>query len=160
MVTINFTILANTISFLVLLYFFSKLLVKPITKILDERAEKIKESYTRAKEEEQRLKEMKEEYTERIQKELNAAIQIRNEARQLAEEEKRKIIEEAKKNAEYMQLKAEKMIQYEYENAKKNLEKEILKYAIVLAEKIVRKEIDEARHRELVKEYLINIGGK
>lgn len=159
MVTINFTILANTISFLVLLYFLSKLLIKPITKILDERAEKIKESYTRAKAEEQRLKEMKEEYSARIQKELNAAVQIRSEARELAEQEKRKIIEEAKKNAEYMQLKAEKMIQYEFDNAKKNLEKEILKYAIVLAEKIVRKEIDEQRHRELVNEYLVGIGG-
>ncbi len=159
MVQINFSILANTLSFLVLLYFAAKYLSGPITKMLDERAEKIKESMTKAKAEEQRLKELKEEYTQKIQTELNAAKAVREESRKLAEEEKKSIIEQAKKNAEYIQLKTEKTISIEYDNAKKKLEQEILKYAIEIAEKIVGREVDINKHRDLVNSQLSKIGG-
>ena len=159
MVQINFSILANTLSFGVLLYFLIKYLSRPITKLLDERAEKIKESITKAKAEEQRLKDLQEEYTQKIQVELNAAKEARNEARKFAEEEKKRIIEEAKKNAEYLQLKAEKTIQIEYENAKKNLEKQILQYSIIIAQKIIEKEIDAEKHQSLVSDYIKRIGG-
>jgi len=159
MVQINFSILANTLSFCVLLYFIIKYATRPITKLLDDRAEKIKESLTKAKAEEQRMKDLQEEYAAKIQVELNAAKTIRQEARKLAEDEKRRIIEDAKKNAEYLQLKAEKTIQVEYENAKKKLETQILQYSIILAQKIVQRELDAEKHRALVKDYLNKIGG-
>ena len=159
MVQINFSILANTLSFLVLLYFVMKYLSGPITKLLDERADKIKESLTKAKAEEQRLKELKEDYSQKIQVELNAAKAVREDARRLAEEEKKSIIEEAKKNAEYLQLKAEKTISTEYENAKKKLEQEILTYAVAIAEKIVGREVDINQHRDLANRRLTKIGG-
>lgn len=159
MVQINFSILANTLSFAVLLYFLIKYLTRPITKLLDDRAEKIKESITKAKAEEQRLKELQEEYTQKIQVELNAAKEVRHEARKFAEEEKKRIIEEAKKTAEYLQFKAEKTIQIEYENAKKNLEKQVLQYAVVIAQKIIQKELDAEKHQSIVNDYMNRIGG-
>ena len=100
----------HTVNFLVLLFLLSRILFKPIVKILDDRAERVRESMERAeqiraqseRDEQERLArtdEARRQVQAMLTQATTMAEQVKAEARQAAQEEARRIVERAQAEA-------------------------------------------------------------
>ena len=77
---------------------------------------------------------------------------IFEDAKERGERERTDIIKKAKKEAGIVISNAQKEIDSEIEKARSNINEEIVSVAILMAEKVIKKEIDESKHKELINE--------
>jgi F-type H+-transporting ATPase subunit b len=75
------------------------------------------------------------------------------------QKEKERIIEEAERAAESIQRQAEMAVQNEIADAKRRLKAEITEQAAVMAEEIIKKNLQDADQDKLVDDYLTKVGG-
>ena len=148
-------------SLLVYLVNFSILLVvlyavgyKPILRILDQRAERIRNSL----EEAERIKAESEERQEEMRRELEQARQegqaLISQARDLATKFKEEEREKAAGEAEAFLSKARGDIERERDNAMEDLRGQFAGLAITAAEKVIERSLDEKAHREIIERVL------
>jgi F-type H+-transporting ATPase subunit b len=155
---INLTgFLWHTANFLLLLFLLSKILYKPIVKILDERAERVRESMERAeqiraqseRDEQERLAQM-DEARRQVQAMLTQATsmaeQVKAEARQAAQDEARRIVERAQTEATA-----------ERNQAMSELRQQVAELSILAAERVVRANLDSQSNRRIVEEFLTEL---
>lgn len=152
-------LIVQLIAFIIFLYIFWRYALGPITRMLDQRRERIEESMQAA---------------ERMQKEL-AATQARNEeilaearrdaqrvlatARENAEQTLARAREQAQVEANQIIEKARVGIAAETEQAWQQLRHDVADLAISAATKIVRKELDRSQQTRLIEETLAEAGG-
>lgn len=147
---INLTLIAQLISFAVFVWFTMKFVWPPIVKALEERKAKIADGLAAAERgaHEQELAE------KRAAERLHEAKQQASEIVAKAEKRAAEIVEEAKGNAREegdRQLAAAKAeIEQETNKAREQLRTKVAELAVAGAEKILRKEIDAAAHKDIV----------
>jgi F-type H+-transporting ATPase subunit b len=73
--------------------------------------------------------------------------------------EKERIIAEANRAAENIKRQAEMAVQNEIAEAKRRLKSEIAEQAAVIAEELIKKNLQDADQTKLVEAYLTNVGG-
>lgn len=73
-------------------------------------------------------------------------------AKEKGEVEKARIISEAKNNADQMLVRTKKEIEAEKIKAKASLQKEVVDLAALMAEKILKQEVDEKKYQDLLVE--------
>jgi F-type H+-transporting ATPase subunit b len=147
-------LLAFMINFLLLLTLLSFVLYKPITKTLDERAAKIKESLEKAeqiKQESVRAEESVKAQIEAGRKEGQAIIAL---AAQNAERVKEEAKAEARKEAEALILKAQAQIESDREESFNKLRREFADLAVLAAEKVIEQSLDKKAHEKLIEKVL------
>lgn len=150
-----FFTLANV---LILFLILRKILFKKIIDIMDARDADIKnniEAGEKAKEEGMKFKS---EYETRIQDARDEGQMIVDFARKRAEEKSDTIISEAKKEAEYIKQKANNEIAKEKEQAFNNIKSEISEIAVLAASKVIEKDIDKAKHEDLIENFIKEVG--
>jgi F-type H+-transporting ATPase subunit b len=149
-VSINLSLLAQIIVFLILIWFTMKFVWPPITAALDERARKIADGLSaadKAKAElananakvEQQLSAARTDATQRLADAERLAQSMIEEAKSRASEEGAKIIAAAKAEAEQVSLKA-----------RDGLREEVAALAVRAAEQILRREVNAGVHAELL----------
>ena len=147
-------LITQILSFLILLFVLSKLLYKPVIKMLDERAEKIKMSLSAA----EKAKEDAALSAEKIEKELISARQegqkIIDQAKKLSEEFKDKGKSKALEEIESLIEKSKSDLEKETRVAINELRKNFSALVLETAEKVVDKEIDENTHSKLIEKVL------
>ncbi len=150
-----FFTLANVLMLFLIL---RKILFKKIIDIMDARDADIKnniEAGEKAKEEGMKFKS---EYETRIQDARDEGQMIVDFARKRAEEKSDTIISEAKKEAEYIKQKANNEIAKEKEQAFNNIKSEISEIAVLAASKVIEKDIDKAKHEDLIENFIKEVG--
>ncbi|WP_449024789.1 F0F1 ATP synthase subunit B [Peptostreptococcus stomatis] len=150
-----FFTLANV---LILFLILRKILFKKIIDVMDARDADIKnniEAGQKAKEEGMKFKS---EYETRIQDARDEGQMIVDFARKRAEEKSDTIISEAKKEAEYIKQKANNEIAKEKEQAFNNIKSEISEIAVLTASKVIEKDIDKAKHEDLIENFIKEVG--
>ena len=150
-----FFTLANV---LILFLILRKILFKKIIDVMDARDADIKnniEAGEKAKEEGMKFKS---EYETRIQDARDESQMIVDFARKRAEEKSDTIISEAKKEAEYIKQKANNEIAKEKEQAFNNIKSEISEIAVLAASKVIEKDIDKAKHEDLIENFIKEVG--
>jgi len=150
MINLNYTLLLTIINFLILVYVLKKLLWGPLTKFLDDRAQRIENSIRAAevnREEAQRLVEQQEE----------AFRQARSEAKDIVERgiaeasrEARRVRQEATEQATKIVEQGRADIASEVEQAKLELRRQAADLSVALAERILRRSLREEDHRTLI----------
>ena len=147
-------LITQIISFLILLFVLSKLLYKPVIKMLDERAERIKTSLSAA----EKANEDAALSAEKIEKELISARQegqkIIDQAKKLSEEFKDKEKSKALEEIESLIEKSKSDLEKETRVAINELRKNFSTLVLEAAEKVVDKEIDENTHTKLIEKVL------
>ena len=127
---------------------------KPILRILDQRAERIRNSL----EEAERIKAESEERQEEMRRELEQARQegqaLISQARDLATKFKEEEREKAAGEAEAFLSKARGDIERERDNAMEDLRGQFAGLAITAAEKVIERSLDEKAHREIIERVL------
>ena len=148
--SINATLIAQLIVFLILVWFTMKFVWPPITKALDERAQKIADGLSAA----DKAKADLAAANKRVEEQLSAA---RNDAQQrLADAERlaQQMIEEAKGRAsdEGAKIIAAARAEAEQESvkARETLRDQVAALAVKGAEQILRKEVNAGVHAELL----------
>ena len=143
---------------LILFLILRKILFKKIIDVMDARDADIKnniEAGEKAKEEGMKFKS---EYETRIQDARDEGQMIVDFARKRAEEKSDTIISEAKKEAEYIKQKANNEIAKEKEQAFNNIKSEISEIAVLAASKVIEKDIDKAKHEDLIENFIKEVG--
>jgi F-type H+-transporting ATPase subunit b len=152
--------IGHAINFIILLFLLQRFLYKPVLKMLDERATRVRESMERAEEvrrqsaeaqaERSRLiDEARRESSEMVNRALAEAEQIRSEARRNAQEDAQRIITRAQQEATA-----------ERQQAEQELRAYVADLAILAAERIIGQSMDNSKSRQLVEQFLVQTDGR
>ena len=152
--SLNFTLILQIISFLILLWLLAKFLYKPFMKYLDERAEDVRRLIEGAEHDRKKAEEHLEASKEEIRKTREAMLKMKEATTRDADREKIKTIDEAKKEALEILQRTELDVKKEIERAKDNVRKDISSLSLAIAKKILGREIKEEDHKKLIKESL------
>ena len=147
---INATLIAQLVVFFVLAWFTMKFVWPPITKALDERANKIADGLAAADRGKQDLLDAEKRVSAEMQKVRQQAADIV----QAAEKRAGQIVDEARDAAsqEGARLLAEAKVKIQQETlrAKEVLRAQLAELVVDGAEKILRREIDPSKHADLL----------
>lgn len=152
------TLIATIINFLILYFILRHFFFGKVEAIIEEREDLINQQLDNAEEEAEKARFMAIE-NERILK--NA----RDEGKAITERYKGKaekiydeIIEEANKESKIILDRAKVEIERQKEKAEYELKKEAVELAILLSTKVIEKNIDENKNRELIDDFLNKVG--
>ena len=148
------SLVAFIINFVILLALLTLVLYKPVTRMLDQRSAKIKESM----EEAERIRER----TARAEEEIKAQLEVARkegqaivaQASQIGERIKEEARQEARQEAESLIGKARLEIDKEREESIHQLRQEFVDLAILAAEKVINESLDKKAHQRIIEEVL------
>lgn len=147
---INLTLLAQAVSFAILIWFTIRFVWPPLLNAVETRQKTIADGLAAA----ERGKHDLELASKRASQELHAAKEKASEIIAQAEKRATEIIEEAKGNAkiegERIITGAKAEIEQEVNRAKEGLRQQVSDLAIAGAEKILRREIDAKAHADML----------
>lgn len=142
------------VGFLIAVWILRRFAWKPILGLLDERRHKIRDSYRDIDEKreealaekaryEEKLRDIDVEARARIQEAIREGNEAATRIRDQAQEERRKRLE-----------RAEEEVASAVQSAREDMRQRTVDLALKAAEKVLREELDEERHRRLVTEYV------
>ncbi len=151
-------VLTQAVAFFIVVWILKIFAWKPIVKILDDRQAKIAGEFKKADDLEKQFQALKKEYEEKnkqieiqaqakLQEQIQAGKQIAEQLRNEAQEQAKVLIEKGRLHT-----------QIEVEKARKQLQQEVSDMVFTVAEKIMRKNIDQAHNRELVADFIKDAG--
>lgn len=144
----------ETVAFLIFLYVLYRYGWDPVTNALQEREEEIDSSIQRAEKALAEAKELQEENKQNRRKAEREAQRILREARESAQELREEEEARTREKIQQMQEQARTEIEREKQAALQELRDEVADLAIQAASKIVKKDLDADRNRELVNDFL------
>ena len=147
-------LLAFMINFGLLLTLLTFVLYKPITKTLDERAAKIKESLEKAEQIKQESVRAEESVRAQIEAGRKEGQAIIAQATQNGERLKEEAKAEARKEAEALIAKAQAQIESDREESFNKLRREFADLAVLAAEKVIEQSLDKKAHEKLIEKVL------
>jgi F-type H+-transporting ATPase subunit b len=151
-------ILLNLVAFVVLVLIVRKFLWGKVTLFLEKRQVTLMEAIEAADQEKQRAHELQEKSAKEYELMKEETRQLKEKLTQEAYKEQEKLISKAKKEAKRRLDQAEKDIQYEIEQANEQIKASIKEVAFHAARKIVKREIDESIHQDIIDEIIKETG--
>ena len=145
-------------SFGVLFFALWKFALPPITKMLDERSDKIRDSLEKAEETRMEAQTLLEEYKQQMAEARTEAGKLLDDARKAAEGMKDELTAQAASEAEEIKTKALEAIEAEKRAAMAELQASMASLSTDLAGRIIASELDEAKHKALIEGYLADVG--
>jgi F-type H+-transporting ATPase subunit b len=140
-------ILSTLVLFLIVRFFFWN----KVTDYLEGRKEAMAQEYNDAQNAKDEAKGLREEADAELTMIKMKSKSMVDEAKIRGEEERRAILNKAKSEADKMVVDATKEIESNIEKAKNSINDEIVSVATLMAEKIIGKEIDEKKHKDMIK---------
>src|SRR3954470_8498561 len=135
-------LIVQLIAFVIFIVLLWRVALGPITKVLDERQQRIRESMEAAQQMQAELQATAVRNEEVLREARQESQQIIANAREAADASIARAREEAGKQAEEYLARAEATLRFETEQARQQLRQEIADLAVNAASKIVRKELD------------------
>ena len=152
------TLIATIINFIILLAILKHFFFEKVKAIIDERENLINEQLDNAEEEAEKARMLAIE-NERILKHAREEGKLITERhKQKAEKIYDEIIEEANKESKVMIERAKVEINREKEKVEYQLKKEAIDLALELSKKVIEKNIDENKNRDLINDFLTKVG--
>ena len=154
----GWTFLAQICNLMIQLVIFKKFLLKPIKQVIADRKAKADSEIADAQKLRTEAEAMKAEYEQNLQNARTEANQIVAAAQKTATARSEEIVGEARAQAAALKQKAEADIAQERKKAVNEVKDEIGGIAMEIASKVVEREIREADHRDLIDEFIKNVG--
>jgi len=146
------TFVGQLVSFLILLGLLVYVGYKPIRKMLDERANRIKESMEQAEATKQEYEQAKVAVQEQIGKAREEGQAIISQAAQIGDRLKEEARGEARKEAQALVERARGELERERDKVIDDLRHEFVDTAILAAEKVINETLDKERHKKLIEQ--------
>ena len=154
----GWTFVAQICNLMIQLVIFKKLLLNPVKKVIAERKAKADSQIADAAKLRTEAEAMKAEYEQNLQNARAEANQIVARAQKTATARSEEIVGEARAQAAALKQKAEADIAQERKKAVNEVKDEIGGMAMEIASKVVEREIKEADHKDLIDEFIKNVG--
>ena len=154
----GWTFLAQICNLMIQLVIFKKFLLKPIRQVIADRKAKADSEIADAQKLRTEAEAMKAEYEQNLQNARTAANQIVAAAQKTATARSEEIVGEARAQAAALKQKAEADIAQERKKAVNEVKDEIGGIAMEIASKVVEREISEKDHKNLIDEFIKNVG--
>ncbi len=148
------TLLAQIINFLILFGLLYMVAYRPVMRMLDQRAKKVKESLEQAEEVRKQAASAEEEIRKQLAQAAKEAQERLARVEKTGEDLKQKAREDARKQADALLARARSEIHQERDQAIDELRREFADLAILAAGKVIDRSLDKAAHRELVQKVL------
>ena len=152
----NFILIAG--SFILLLVLIKKFAWSNITGIFEERAEKIASDIDRAEEARQKAEVLAQKREDELAGSRKEAKTIIENAKETAEKSKASILADAKLEAGRLKEKANQEIAQNKAEALQSVKGEVADLTISLAGKIISQNLDGYAHKELIDQYIDQLG--
>ena len=154
----GWTFVAQICNLMIQLVIFKKLLLNPVKKVIAERKAKADSQIADAQKLRTEAEAMKAEYEQNLQNARTEANQIVASAQKTAAARTEEMLGEARAQAAALKQKAEADIAQERKKAVNEVKDEIGGMAMEIASKVVEREIREADHKDLIDEFIKNVG--
>ena len=154
----GWTFVAQICNLMIQLVIFKKLLLNPVKKVIAERKAKADSQIADAEKLRTEAEAMKAEYEQNLQNARNEANQIVASAQKTAAARSEELLGEARAQAAALKQKAEADIAKERKKAVNEVKDEIGGIAMEIASKVVEREISEKDHKDLIDEFIKNVG--
>ena len=154
----GWTFLAQICNLMIQLVIFKKFLLKPIKQVIADRKAKADSEIADAQKLRTEAEAMKAEYEQNLQNARTEANQIVAAAQKTATARSEEIVGEARVQAAALKQKAEADIAQERKKAVNEVKDEIGGIAMEIASKVVEREISEKDHKDLIDEFIKNVG--
>ena len=154
----GWTFVAQICNLMIQLVIFKKLLLNPVKKVITERKAKADSQIADAQKLRTEAEAMKAEYEQNLQNARTEANQIVAAAQKTATARSEELLGEARAQAAALKQKAEADIAQERKKAVNEVKDEIGGMAMEIASKVVEREIREADHKDLIDEFIKNVG--
>jgi len=151
-------LLWRVLNFAVLAIVLFKVLSKPIANGLRARQQSISEQFTDLEERKAEAEKAYQTYEEKLASIDQEVSDIIQSALTQGEAEKERIINEANRAAEDIKKQAEMAIQHELAAAKLQLREEVANQAVVMAEELIKKNLQDTDQVKLIEDYLAKVG--
>ncbi len=151
---LNWNLLFSGITVLVLYLILKHFFFEKVHNFMAARQAMIEEQLIHAEAESSKAEKLLDEYSKTLANAEEEKRQIIKEAKIIADERAESIVADAKKEAAEIMLTAHKKIKTEEEKAVLQLKGEIAQLAVLTAEQIMEKELDEENQREIVDKVL------
>ena len=154
----GWTFLAQICNLMIQLVIFKKFLLKPIKQVIADRKAKADSEIADAQKLRTEAEAMKAEYEQNLQNARTEDNQIVTAAQKTATARSEEIVGEARAQAAALKQKAEADIAQERKKAVNEVKDEIGGIAMEIASKVVEREISEKDHKDLIDEFIKNVG--
>ena len=154
----GWTFLAQICNLMIQLVIFKKFLLKPIKQVIADRKAKADSEIADAQKLRTEAEAMKAEYEQNLQNARTEANQIVAAAQKTATARSEEIVGEARAQAAALKQKAEADIAQERKKAVNEVKDEIGGIAMEITSKVVEREISEKDHKDLIDEFIKNVG--
>ena len=147
-------LLTHLISFVILVGLLSYLLYKPLIRVLDQRSERIRESLEASQRAQEEAAQSREEMQEQLESARAEGLQMIAQAREVADRFREEELARAREEIAAERTRAEANIQRERDAAIEDLRREFAGLAVVAAERVIRRSLDDSDHRVLIEQVL------
>jgi len=151
-------IVVSLINLVLLFLIVKRFLYKPVKKMLENRQNEVEKRYSDAEKANNEALENKKNYEEKLSAASIEADGIIQSAVDTAKAREKEIVSDAKLKAEGIILKAENDAKLAMLKAEDSIKQEIIDVSTVLAEKMLKREISEQDHKDLIDSFIDNIG--
>jgi F-type H+-transporting ATPase subunit b len=151
-------LLVSLVSFAVLFVVMWKFALPPITKMLDERADKIRESLEKAEETRVEAERLLDEYKAQLAEARLESNRVIEQGRKVAESIKDEIVAKANEERESILARAREEIQGEKRVAMAELQASVADLSVAVAGRIIGTTLSAADHASLIEKYVAEVG--
>lgn len=145
-------------AFIILLVILWRFLYRPILRVLDERANRVRNSMETAERVQREMAEMEERSREALEDARRQAQVIISQAQQAANNIQVNAQESAREQANQIVASAQDEIDKARVNAMEDLRRQVADLAISAASRVVRRELDPQTHYQLINDVLAETG--
>jgi F-type H+-transporting ATPase subunit b len=151
-------LLVSLVSFAVLFVVLWKFALPPITKMLDERAEKIKDSLEKAEDTRVQAERLLEEYKVQLAEARQESNRVIEQGRKIAETMKDEIVAKANEERESMLTRAREEIQGEKRTAMAELQAQVADLSVAVANRLISTTLSADDHKALIEKFVAEVG--
>ena len=151
-------ILATVVNFLILLFGLKYFFFEKVRLIIEARENEIVDKLDNADEELEKARTLAINNERLLSKAREEGKAITEEHKRRAEKIYEEIVDEAKSEANLIIERAKVEIEREKEKAEFQLKKEAIDLAVELSKKVIEKNIDEEKNRQLIDEFISEVG--
>lgn len=158
MISFDYTVPAQIISFLLLVWVLGKFVWKPVINMMEKRRISIEDNLNQAKEERQQAEQIKMEYQEEMRKARLEAQEVIAKATKVSEERAVEIMALAREEAEKVKKDALVDIERERDRAIIEVKAQVADLSVAVAEKIIRQQLDLPNQEKLIEQFIKEVG--
>jgi F-type H+-transporting ATPase subunit b len=148
------------VAFLILFFLLQRFAFKPLFGIMEKRRQMVLEQMDSAKKNREEADQFIEEQKQALQQARKEAHDIIEQARITSSRQADDIIQTARSESDRLKEEARREIEAEKNKALAALKAQVSGLSVLIASKIIEKQVDEQSQKELVEQYLQNVGNK